>query len=273
MRQHLSPSTLSVSNIERFERDGFLVLPGLVPRDLANAVEAETDRWVDDGHRARSIQCVINPELHGVPPLVELEMSAHGQLLVLPALMGIIEQLIGPRFVFHHMHSDRQAPDLPGKPWHHDYEEPVKLLETASESSRPPMVHALHYLDGLDDHTASLVVLPGSHHWAAAKDALTGHGVAELPGEVVIDELPPGSVVLCHSAVMHARRLKRRRHPKDRYFVDASYCRAGAIWPPVKPYWRDILNRARRRGLAPERSDLFDDRHFCEYVTPRSAAG
>lgn len=260
-----------MSNTERFEREGFLVLPGLVPRDLAHAVEAETDRWVDDGHRAKSIQCVADPDNHGAPPLVEVEMSAHGQLLVYPELMAVIDQLIGPSFVFHHMHSDRQPPDLPGKPWHHDYEHPVKLLD--AESSRPPMVHALHYLDGLDEDTASLVVLPGSHHWTTPKDALSGFGEASLPGEVVIDELPPGSVVLCHSAVMHARRMKRRHRPKDRYFVDASYCRTGAIWPPVKPYWRDILNRARRRGLAPDRSDLFDDRHFCEYSGRRSAAG
>jgi hypothetical protein len=92
-------------------------------------------------------------------------------------------------------------------------------------------------------------------------------GHAELPGEVVIGHLPPGSTVVVHSALFHARcALPGGQRGKDRSFVDTSYCQVGTAWPPVKPYWRHMLRRARALGLDRGRPDLFAERHFTEYV-------
>ncbi|MFI9393185.1 phytanoyl-CoA dioxygenase family protein [Streptomyces bauhiniae] len=247
----------------QFERSGFLVLPGFLPADLVARLKPEVDRWVDTGLRARSIAAVLDPDAHGVPEVMELDLPAHGELLAHQPLLRIIEQLMGPRFAFHHMHSDRHAPDLPGKPWHHDYEQRVQSERTYS------MVHTLHYLDGMDPDMAGLAVLPGSHREIAEKDARGRLGTAELPGEVYLEDLPPGSTVIVHSALFHARRAKPDYPGRPRYFVDASYCQAGTLWPPVKPYWREMLARARHRRLAgPEWPDLFSERHFSDYVKP-----
>ncbi|MFD9523602.1 phytanoyl-CoA dioxygenase family protein [Streptomyces sp. NPDC059979] len=160
---------------------------------------------------------------------------------------------------FHHLHSDRQAPDVPGKPWHHDYEHSTQTDRSAT------MVHALHYLDGLSTDTSSLVVLPGSHRERADKAARVHLGTDPLPGEVVLEELPPGSTVVLHSALFHARRPRPGGLGKPRYFVDASYCEVGPLWPPVKPYWRYMLRRARELNLAPDRPELFTELTFAEY--------
>jgi ectoine hydroxylase-related dioxygenase (phytanoyl-CoA dioxygenase family) len=157
------------------------------------------------------------------------------------------------------MHSDRQAPDLPGKAWHHDYEQNPQSNRTHM------MVHALHYLEGLDGENASLVVLPGSHRDVAEKGALAGQGTESLPGEVVIDRLPRGSTVVLHSALFHARRQIPGASAKPRYMVDASYCQEGVQWPPVKPYWRYMLRRGRELGLDRDWPELFADHHFTEY--------
>ena len=43
--------------------------------------------------------------------------------------------------------------------------------------------------------------------------------------------------------------------------------RVGTLWPPVKPYWRQLLRRARQHGLDDAgRPDLFAERHFSDYV-------
>ena len=55
-------------------------------------------------------------------------------------------------------------------------------------------------------------------------------GTAPLPGHVALDNLPPGSVVLAHSACLHGRRP--RPGPGPRYFVDVSYCEHV---PPQQP--------------------------------------
>jgi hypothetical protein len=250
-------SSLTDEQVDRFRESGLLVLPGFLRDDLVDRLRPEVDRWVDDGLRARAIAGAVEPEKYGPPPVLEFDLPAHAELLAYPPLMELLTQLLGPDFAFHHMHSDRQAPALPGKPWHHDYE------QRPQRDRRHTMVHALHYLDGIDRETSSLVVLPGSHREVAEKDARAHLGTGQLPGERVLDDLPRGSTVLVHSAVFHARRRRPDGTGKDRYFVDASYCQAGIRWPQVKPYWREMLSRARDLDIGggwwPE---LFAEHHF-----------
>jgi hypothetical protein len=173
--------------------------------------------------------------------------------------MAVLEQLMGPVFAFHHMHSSRHDPGLAGKEWHHDYEQHPQARRSHV------MVHVFHYLSGLDGTVGNLVLLPRSHRVIAAKEALNEAGTAPLHGEVVIDDLPPGSTVVVHSALFHARRPRPCEDGHSRYFVDAAYCQGGVAWPVVKPYWIHMLARARAlgldRGLWPE---LFAERHFYE---------
>lgn len=257
--------SLNATQLDWFTELGYLVLPDFLPYELVARLEAEVDRWADTGLRARSIASCVDPESFGPPPVMELEMEAHGELVGYPALMAVLAQLMGPTFVFHHLHSDRRDPGSGGKEWHHDYEQDLQVDRTHT------MIHTMHYLAGLDESMGGLVVLPGSHHEVAEKTARAHLGTAKLFGEVLIDRLPPGSTVVLHSALFHARRsLPAGPVPgKPRYMIDSSYCQGGIRWPTVKPYWRYMLARARELGLDGDRwPELFSDHHFAEYVRP-----
>ncbi|MFF2629726.1 phytanoyl-CoA dioxygenase family protein [Kitasatospora griseola] len=253
------------SQLQRFRERGYLVLPGWLPLDLVERLTHEVNYWVDAGWRQRSIDACARPADGEVPKVVELDLAAHGELAVHPPLLELLSrnELLGRSFVFHHLHSDRRPCAGGGKNWHHDYEQP------AGDRRRHPMVHALHYIRGLRPGTGGLAVLPGSHREPLGKDARGHLGTGPLPGEMLIDELPPGSTVILHSALFHTRRPPAAPETGARYMIDASYCRTGVRWPPVKPYWRQILDVANRRGLARDRwPDLFAERHFTEYVRP-----
>ncbi|MFD4256798.1 phytanoyl-CoA dioxygenase family protein [Streptomyces sp. NPDC058534] len=259
---------LGAADIKQFDEDGYLVLPGFLPAPLVERTKAEVDHWVDSGLRERSIASAVSPEAHGIPPLMELEMEAHGRLLVHPPLLAVLAQLLGPAFAFHHLHSDRRPPGSPGKDWHHDYEQ-----EPQGERTHV-MVHALHYLGGLNASVGGLALLPGSHRQTAEKTARAHLGTVEVPGEVFIGELQPGSTVLIHSALFHTRRAAPRGESRERYMVDSSYVQGGVRWPPAKPYWRHMLGRARELGLAGDRwPDLFAEHHFTEYRPAGPASG
>ncbi|MFG2409754.1 phytanoyl-CoA dioxygenase family protein [Streptomyces brevispora] len=252
------------AQIKEFDEKGFLVLQSLLPDDFVGRLTREVDHWVDSGLRQRSIDACLHPERCPVPEMVELEMGAHGELAAYPPLLELLEDknLLGPAFVFHHLHSDRRPSGAPGKPWHHDYE------QRPQRHRRLPMVHVLHYLQGLRPGMGDLAVLPGSHHKVADKDARSHLGTDVLPGEVLITELPPGSAVVLHSALLHTRRAGSVSAAEGaaRYMIDASYCRTGEPWPPVKPYWRQILAAGRERRLGQERwGKLFEERHFSAY--------
>jgi Phytanoyl-CoA dioxygenase (PhyH) len=257
---------LDFAQISQFAHLGFLVLPGFLSDELAGRLRPEVDRWVDDGLREKSIASCADPDASGPPPFLELELEAHGELISHPPLMALLTQLMGPGFVFHHLHSNRQASGLAGKSWHHDYE------QNPQADRAYVMIHALHYLDGLDGETAALALLPRSHREMAEKSRLAHRGTDTLAGELLIDRLPRGSTVVLHSALFHARRPKPDGHGKPRYMIDASYCQAGIRWPPVKPYWRYMLRRGRELGLDRDTwPELFEEHHFAEYIRPASA--
>lgn len=251
---------LDDEQVASFAERGYLVLPSLLAPAALTTLRHEVDRWVDTGLRAASIAHSTQPTSRNPPEVMELELDGHGRLIGYPPLMAILERLLGPRFAFHHMHSIRQDPGLAGKEWHHDYE------QEPQSSRRHVMVHVFHYLSGLDGTVGDLVLLPGSHRIVADKHALSDAGTDRLHGEIVLDDLAPGSVVVVHSALFHARRARPGRGRDARYFIDVSYCEVGAVcWPAVKPYWVGMLARARElgldRGIWPE---LFDERHFYE---------
>lgn len=249
--------------MENFAENGYVVLPGILPAGLVDRLVPEVDKWVETGWRRKAIDACVRPGAQP-PQVVELDLKAHGELAVYPPLLELLSHpdLLGESFVFHHLHSDRRPAGGAGKSWHHDYE------QRPQRDRQFPMVHTLHYIGGLKPDMGGLAILPGSHRHVAEKDARSHLGTKVLPGEVVIDELPPGSTVVLHSALFHARRAASAPQAGAglRYMIDGSYCRTGTLWPPVKPYWRQVLAVARSRGLDAGRPELFAERHFSEYV-------
>ncbi|MFD4858697.1 phytanoyl-CoA dioxygenase family protein [Streptomyces atratus] len=250
--------------VKNFHECGYLVLPGFLPAGLVGRLAPEVDEWVSTGLRQLSIDACLCPQEYDPPARVELQMDAHGELAAYAPLLELLSDasLLGSSFVFHHLHSDRRPPGGGGKSWHHDYE------QHPQRDREYPMIHALHYIHGLQPAMGALAVLPGSHQHVAEKDAWNHLGTTELPGEVLIDELPQGSTVVLHSALFHTRRAAPAplRGGGPRYMIDASYCRTGTLWPPVKPYWRMVLAVGRERRLGKGHwPELFADRHFDEY--------
>ncbi|MEU9888854.1 hypothetical protein [Sphaerisporangium sp. NPDC051011] len=138
-----------MSQIDQFARLGFLVLPEFLPGDLVDRLKPETDRWVDDGLRARPIACAVEPEKYGRPPVMELEMRAHGELVGHPPLMALLTWL---------MALDRLA-------------RPAKRLTTSASVRHPVMVRDR-------GHAGCAAATPWGNAltWRSMADAAGGRG-------------------------------------------------------------------------------------------------
>ena len=237
---------IHASQIEQFHREGFLVLNSLICDLAVKELGYEADEWIDTGLRDRSIESALHYADIGPPTKVELDYLHHGRLVVDKTILNLMSSIFGHNnFTYHHMHIDRHDAATPGKPWHHDYEYPAGIDDGIRV--KPLMVHALHYIGGIQEGSAALVLLPGSHRLVGHKKDYASFGVDSLKGELVITSLPRGSTVLINSALRHSRRPGRMGSDGPplwhRYFTDISYCDAQFVWPQVKPYWREILLR------------------------------
>lgn len=187
------------------------------------------------------------------------EYAPLGMLISHPRVMEVIESVMGPDFLFHHLHAVRQEAGARPSNWHQDYEQHPQTNRAHI------MVHFFYYFNGLNGEIGDLLVLPKSQHRVVENDALSHLGTADLPGTVVVNDLPPGSAVLVHSALWHARRATPGGEGRPRYFADASYCQAGVRWPSYgRPQWREILHKMRELGLdrGGKHAHLFEESQF-----------
>jgi Phytanoyl-CoA dioxygenase (PhyH) len=163
----------------------------------------------------------------------------------------------GAAFSFHHCHAARHDPGLAGIAWHHDYEQIPQTNRSHVQ------LHVLHYLDGLNGTVGDLLLLPRSHRSVMRRDAMSFMGDQDLPGTVVVNDIPPGTVIFAHSALVHARRPQPGGGDRKRYFIDIAYMQQGVQWPSYgREGWRDTLAALDRKRHMPSRPQLFSDAGF-----------
>ncbi|MBA3847574.1 MAG: phytanoyl-CoA dioxygenase family protein [Planctomycetes bacterium] len=235
-------ATLSAEQVKAFHDNGYHVLPAFLPDDLNRRLKDEIDQFVE-AQRAKPIDPYAKQQQ--APKKMQLEYHEHGFLLTEPRLMAILGQLMGgSEFSVHHLHTARHDAGCGGVQWHHDYEQ-------IPQSNRSHlMVHVFFYLNGLDGTIGDLLMLPGSHRKVMERDAMGACGTGDIPGTRVVDDIPPGTAIIVHSAMLHARRAKPGGVGKARYFIDSSYCQAGVQWPSYGTHHLEhMMARAKELGL------------------------
>jgi len=214
-----------------FLQDGYLVFERFF--DEAECAALKSD--IDELESARASG--------GNVPFI-CEYPHLGSLISHPRIMEITEDIMGPDFLFHHLHAVRQGEGAGPANWHQDYE------QIPQTNRAHTMVHFFYYFNGLNGTIGDLMFIPGTQRTVVNNGALSFLKTETLPGTVIVNDLPPGSAVLVHSALWHARRAMPGGEGNPRYFADASYCQAGVIWPSYGiSQWRELLMKMRELNL------------------------
>jgi hypothetical protein len=229
---------LAASETARFREQGFLALDGWLDPTLTSRLVAEVD--------ARRLDLFPAHEL-----------PEHALLTSHPPLMTVMEQLLGPGFLFHHIHAGRLVAGTPGVPWHNDY------FQIPQRSRTYGSVVAFLFPDGARGEVGDLVVVPRTQAIVSEWHALSVFGTESLPGEIVIERLAPGSIVLANAGLLHCRRPRPGAGP--RYMSDLTYCQRGIIWPSwLQGDWRAMYRHLLEQGCARggRYDHLYDETQF-----------
>jgi hypothetical protein len=181
-------AALSAEDQEFFHREGYLMLPGFIEDDYRERIKADVDQLMLDRQNKDERFLVAYKEM--------------GLLTSHPALIEKLQALMGPRFAMHHIHAVRQDAGNRGVNWHQDYEQYPQTNRSHI------MVHVFYYLDGLNGEIGDLLVLPRSQNMVIANGGLGLFGTEDLPGSICVDNVSPGTAIIVHSGVWHARRAK-----------------------------------------------------------------
>jgi hypothetical protein len=232
------PSAWSSTDLASYHDLGFVVKPGFFTIPEMAALQAEQlAGW--NG----------SPEAQSEPYL----RPAHAAMIVDPRLVAVARQICGERCRFHHLNTYVHGEGAPGVPWHNDYEQAVHPMPRRHQN-----LICLIYPGGLDGTVGDLVVMPGTQQRICEWNACHFLGTAVLPGEIVIDRLPPGTVIFAHTGLLHCRRAKPGAGP--RFFCDISFVEGGIAWPAtVQHDWRAMYAACRHLDRDGSLAHLFDE--------------
>jgi len=153
---------LSTEDVERFDRDGFVVVDRLVDAATVEALREEVTRLATDAAVAESGRVVREPggdavrsvfEVHAVSRLVAEVVTDAG-------VVGMAEQLLGSPVYVHQSRVNRK-PAFAGKgfAWHSDFE----TWHAEDGMPTPRAVSLSLALTANYWHNGSLMIVPGSH--------------------------------------------------------------------------------------------------------------
>ena len=237
------------------------MLPGILDEDYTAACKANVDQIEVDRVAAREGQ---------LPAPNNVGYESIGKLCSHPPTVRKIQQLMRAYgsgrddFAMHHVNASRLDAGAGPANWHQDYHCAADCFDRTQL-----MVHVFYYFNGLDGQVGDLIVLPRSqyNHWGSLGQMFEAQA---LPGSRTFDSLPPGSAVVCHSALVHGRRAKPGGEGRPRYFVDVSYCQPGEMKWPASGDWGHLetfeLAKSKGHDRSGAMAHIFDFEHF--YCSP-----
>ncbi len=269
---------LESEQVEKFHRDGYLIVRDLLPPEALQPIVAELERRVDESTNEAVTQGIV-PATDTYPEApfeTRLALVSHTcsdrtwlwnqfhtkehktagmfTLRTWPALLDVAESLIGPEILAHPQTVLRgKLPDHAEGvvPWHQDlaYLVPEDAGDTLVVNFWIPLVKAtaengcMQVLRG--SHRAGL--LPHDHR----ETSYIGVAEADLPdGDVVTCEVDEGDVLLTMERLLH--RSIPNKSSTVRWSVDSRYCGIGL--PTGRPHIIGFVARSHEKPESVARS-------------------
>lgn len=150
---------LDADAIERYRRDGFLLLPpSFLPETVLSIVDSALPEVLAEPGPAR----ILERDGTTVRSVYGLHQSqpAIADLTRLPALLGAVQQLLGGEVYVHQSKINIKAPFAGDQwEWHQDY---IYWLQDDG-IQRPELINVAIFLDEVTEFNGPLTFVPGSH--------------------------------------------------------------------------------------------------------------
>jgi ectoine hydroxylase-related dioxygenase (phytanoyl-CoA dioxygenase family) len=207
------------AELERLDRDGYIILRGLLTADEIRELLARLEPYENgrpmgrnnfEGERSRRVYALAGKHE------AFMRLAAH------PAVMAILEQRFCPNWLLSTLQSIRLYPGETAQPWHTD-----DLFYLIPRPRGLLGITAIWAIEDFTEENGATQVIPGSHLWADEHPDEREH-------EEVTAVMPAGSVLLFNAALWH--RGGENRSSGTRLCISPQYCQ-----PWLRPQESQLL--------------------------------
>ena len=228
------PHTLTQDQVDRYERDGYLVIENAVSADQLNRFRSELANWVEESstHTAPYGEPTIDgrprfdmgaehttehPALRRVNNPSDVSKT-YFEVMSDARTVDMVADLIGANVKFHHCKINQKCPGANTTVhYHQDF--------AFTPHSNDDVVTALLMLDEVTPDNGCLMVVPGSHEgpmYSLFQDGefvgrVDDQAEAELQGRQTPITGPAGSVCLMHTRLAHGSAPNTSDLPRGLY--------------------------------------------------------
>jgi ectoine hydroxylase-related dioxygenase (phytanoyl-CoA dioxygenase family) len=234
---------LTREQIERFDRDGYLVIPDLLTAEDVAQLQHETADYHDTLARPLPPGVDVTWEPGANPPRVQQVLNAEclsdtlAHIIRSPRVRSVVEPLLGPDVGLFHVKFIMKSPAVGGPvPWHQDY------AYWTDHADAPLQLNCMVYLDDADEQNGCLQVLAGSQRSGLETHADTTKGsfvheldVSAFAGDVVSLPGKAGTGIVFGALLKHASPPNRSAKPRRSF--TAVYSTLGSGHPVRQVYW------------------------------------
>ncbi len=243
---------LTAKQVQAYHDSGYLAVPGVLSSNevaelqratdelvaASRSVTAHTDRYdLEPSHTAAEprVRRIKNPNLHH---------EAYDRTLRHPAIVDIVDQLIGPGVRYQSTKLNMKAAGY-GSPveWHQDW--------AFYPHTNDDILAVGVAIDAMTADNGGMMVIPGSHRGPLYDHHQDGYFVGAVTdhdmdrAEAVLMEVPAGGISLHHVRTLHGSAPNRSSRPRRLLLMEL--CAIDA-WPLVKQADWDTFNGRILRG-------------------------
>lgn len=268
--------------IEEFERDGFVILPGVLGQETIRRVVAAGDKWIKTDHVPE--RQVMDEQTDSIRNCISLD-EAFVELLAHPEVLPYMVRLLGPDIKLltsHLIYRERAAeggdPRARKPGWHRDFAQAQRSLGSAG-MPRLDIKAAFCLSDQPTPGCGGTLFVPGSHRLREK----IGVAKNEDPAGAVEPVVKAGDCILFENRTWHAGGLNIHGATRKVAMFGYTY-----VWIQPTDYKQqspDTLREAERRygniglqllGGLPEPANFdydYDSKPLREWVKQGSANG
>jgi phytanoyl-CoA hydroxylase len=242
---------LSSEEIERYRRDGYLVVDEVLSAGQVTALRRVADEWVEASRTVEAngdlfdLEPGHRPDRPQVRRIKNPASSSQEYDAVMrdPALLDIVAQLIGPDIRYQGTKMNMKSAGV-GSPveWHQDW---AFYPHTNDDILAVGVV-----IDDMNLDNGCLLVVPGTHRGPVLDHHASGRFVGSVdptaidPASWAPLEASAGAVTIHHVRLLHGSAPNRSGNPRRLFLIEYV---AGDAWPLLGGDWFE-LQRHQLRG-------------------------